>query len=200
MKIINDLTHITNEERNLAGDLAQPEQQTVSRILVTDAEVSGTTSGVAGNIPAAVVATSTVAEFARATRAPCHLCAHFDNKAFLELFKRADDPLAPIHLRETMNSVRAALLQTSNAEVGDLSRGQDGDLDVEHAIRSLGFCRALGEKLSDYVVVHPLTTCPDEVITATEPDGLYKPRDNAHEREGVRAYDSIMRRAQGKTT
>lgn len=190
--------HITNSPTKDDGQRAEPEEQTVSRILTTDAETNMTNGQRAGNMQAAVVVSSPVAQFARAMRANCVNCANFDNAAFLSFFQKADHPLAPRHLRESMNSIRAGLLQTQNASVGAMHSGQDGDMDVEHAIRVLGFCHALGEVMKEETIVHPLSSCPEDSITPTTPDGYFKPRDRASEKAGERAYDNIMLRASSK--
>lgn len=199
MKIKDDLLHISAVPVKDDGTSAEPEEQTVSRILTTEADASMTSGTAVGSIPMQVVAQSTVAEFAATARSRCITCKHFDNPAFVELFRKADHPAAPIQMREAMNSIRAALLQTSNAEIQGAHSGMDGDMDVEHAIRAMGFCRALGELANDYVAVHPLSSCPDEVIGPNSPVGYYQPKDNASERAADAAFDHIMRRAQGKT-
>jgi hypothetical protein len=199
MKINADLLHISALPLKDDGTPAEPEEQTATRIIKTAAETEMNTGQAVGEIPTQILAQSSVDVFARAVRAQCVTCKHFDNPGFLALFRQADHPLAPMQMRESMNSLRAALLQTANADLQSSHQGMDGDMDVEHAIRALGFCRALTEQANDYVVVHPLSTCPDEIITPTSPDGFYQPKDNAAERAGNEAFDAIMRRAQGKT-
>jgi DNA-binding transcriptional LysR family regulator len=198
MKIKDDLLHITSFPAKDDGTTAEPEEQTVSRILTSEADASMQSGQAVGSIPMQVVAQSTVAEFAATVRSQCVTCKHFDNPGFLALFRKADHPAAPLQMREAMNSLRAALLQTSNADIQGAHSGMDGDMDVEHAIRSMGFCRALTEMANDYVTVHPLSSCPDEVVSPTSPVGLYQPKDNTAERAADEAFDAIMRRAQGK--
>lgn len=198
MKISSDLLHVTaNPTLDDGKTAAEPEQQTVSRILNTVAEVeSGAPAGT--TLPAQIVAQSTVAQFAHALRQPCGNCKYFDNVAFNHFLAQADHPAAPIHMRETINSMRAALLQTQNVQVNAMHTGGDGDMDVEHGLRVLGFCRALGEHAGEPIVVHPVSSCPPEVINESQPDGFFSPKDNSAETAGDRAYDAIMRRAQGK--
>lgn len=199
MKIKDDLLHITSFPVKDDGTTAEPEEQTVSRVMTSTADAEMSTGDAVGAIPMQVVAQSTVAEFAASVRSQCITCKHFDNPGFLALFRQADHPAAPIQMREAMNSLRAALLQTSNAEIQGAHPGVDGDMDVEHAIRSMGFCRALTELANDYVTVHPLSSCPDEVVTPNSPVGYFQPKDNAAEKAADIAFDAIMRRAQGKT-
>ena len=182
------------------GSVAEPEEQTVQRVITTDGEATSTDGKMGGVMRTAIVVESQVSDFADAMRSPCAGCKNFDNKGFLALFTKADHPGAPLHMRESMNSLRAVLLQTYNASVQSMHTGQDGDMDVEHAIRVMGFCRALGEMEKDYVVVHPLSSCPDSVVTPERPKGFFQPKDNEHERIGDKAYDAIMRQAQGKTS
>lgn len=200
MKIKNDLLHITNQPTKDDGSAAEPEEQTVSRILMTDLDAAGSGGNALGSMKGSIVVASQVSEFANALRHPCANCKHFDNRAFEAFVEKADHPASPIHVRETINAMRAALLQTMNASVHAMHTGQDGDMDVEHALRALGFCRALGEAMNDHVVVHPLSSCPPEAISPDRPQGWFVARDRASEKAGDAAYDSIMARASGKTT
>jgi hypothetical protein len=197
MKIKQEFFHVTSEPKTDAGTPAEPEDQTVARILTTDADVNAGNLK-AGPIAASVVLKVPVTQFTRAMRYNCMLCKHFDNKAFVTIFERADHPAAPIQLRTDMNKIRGALLTTENASLEEMHGGGDGDMDVEQAIRSLGLCHALEAAAEDYVIVHPLSMCPDEVITPSQPNGLFQPKDVESERIGEKVYDDIMRRAQGK--
>lgn len=198
MKIKQDLLRVTAGGVKADGTVGEPEEQTVQRVMLTDGEATTTDGKISGSMNTAVVVESQVSEFVRAVRSPCAGCKHFDNKSFLAFFEKADHPAAPIHVRESMNELRGILLQTYNAQVQSMHAGQDGDMDVEHAIRAMGYCRALTEIEKDYVVVHPLSTCPDGVVTPERPTGFFQPRDNEAERIGNKAYDAIMNRAAGK--
>lgn len=200
MKIKEDLLHITNAPETDDGNKAEPEQQTATRILVSESETT-TSQGepLPGGVPVQILVQSQAGVLANALRAQCGGCKHFDNAAFLTFARKADSPAAPLHLREGMNEVRGALLQTMNASVNAMHAGQDGDMDVEHALASLGFCHALTEiNGGDDVIVHPLSCCPPEVKSDAQPLGLFSPRDRTSELAGQRAYDNIMNKAAGK--
>ena len=198
MRIKQDLLHITNAPTKDDGERAEPEEQTVSRVLVTEFEAAGTNGKTSGVMQGSIVAASQVSDFSRALRYGCATCKHFDMEGFASFLNRADHPAAPMHVRETVNSMRAALLQTMNASVNAMHAGQDGDMDVEHALRALGFCRALSESVNEPVIVHPLSSCPPESITETRPQGYYVAKDSTSEKVANSAYDSIMARAAGK--
>lgn len=198
MKIKQDLLHITNQPVLDDGNKAEPEQQTASRVIITDADASASTGQALGQMNAQVVVSSTAGELARAMRGMCANCKFFDNPAFVSFLAKADHPGAPMHVRAGVNELRAALLQTYNAQLQSMHTGADGDMDVEHALKQLGFCRALTEMAKDDVVVHPLSSCPEETITESNPSGFFQARDRSSERAGDRAYDNVLKRAAGK--
>lgn len=198
MKIKQDLLHITNTPTLDDGTPAEPEQQTASRVLLTDADAATTTGKAVGAMNAQVIIESSAGEMARALRGMCSNCKHYDNAAFQRFLSQADHPASPMHVREGVNELRAALLQTYNAQLQTMHAGADGDMDVEHALKQLGFCRALGEIHKDDIIVHPLSSCPPETITDSTPSGLYQSKDRASERAGDKAYDNILKRAAGK--
>lgn len=193
MKIKQDLMHITSQPVHDDGTKVEAEEQTVSRIITTDVDAD-----VGGSIAGSIVVSKNVAEFAQQARTTCHLCRHFDNEGFIAFLRKADSPAAPLHVREGVNVMRANLLQTQNANLGAMHAGMDGDMDVEHALGALGFCRALYEVSGDDVVVHPLSSCPPEVIDASRPVGLFSPKDRDSEQIGNAAYDALMHKAAGK--
>lgn len=194
--------HITTRQYTDDGTPAEAEEQTVSHVIRMDSDVTGhmTPGTVEGQLPTAVVVQSQVADIIQKVKNPCMLCRNFDNEGFIEMFKRADHPAAPLELRSMMNEIRMQLLRTGNVEINARSSGQDGDLDVEHAIRQMGICRALSEMMSDLVFVHPVGGCPQTVITASDPDGLFVPKSNEAERIGYAAYDKLLNAARGKVT
>jgi len=193
VKIKQDVMHITSQPVHEDGTKVEAEEQTVSRILTTDVETN-----VGGGIAGSIVVSKNVAEFAQLARSTCGLCRHFDNESFVSFLRKADSPAAPMHVREGVNSMRANLLQTQNASLNAMHSGMDGDMDVEHAIGTLGFCRALRDIAGDDVVVHPLSSCPPETIDASRPAGLFSPKDRDSERIGDAAYDALMNKAAGK--
>lgn len=194
MKIKEEFFHVTNAPTTDAGDKAEPEQQTVSRILTTDSEVEG-----GGSVATQIITSSQALEFANAVRYHCGNCRFFDNRGWRAFVAKADSPLSPMTVREDVNKIRGALLMTMNASVGSMHAGADGDMDVEHALQALGFCGPLGEiEKGDPVIVHPLASCPPELVSPANPAGLFKPRDNDSDAAGEAAYDLVMQRAAGR--
>jgi hypothetical protein len=196
MKIKDDLLQVTSGVDHADGTKGEPEEQIVRRVLLTDADAT-LAGNTVGEIAASVVVDSTVKDFVTAIVQNCASCKHFDHKAWKSYLARAIDPTAPMHLREGLNELRAGLMMTMNASVHAEHEDEDG-MNVEEALASMGFCHVLKEIVKDDVVVHPLSTCPAESRTATNPDGYFEPRDRSAEMAGERVYDSMMRRAQGK--
>jgi hypothetical protein len=128
----------------------------------------------------------------------CGSCKHFDNEEFVTTINAADNPLATMEQRKAVNDIRAGLLQTQNAKLGEMHSGQDGDMDVEQALRACGFCRALTEHYKEPIGVHPLSRCPGEVRSDTRPVGFYQPKDRSAQRLGAKNYDAVMNQAAGK--
>lgn len=198
MKIKADLLRIKTGPYNHNGQRVEPEQQGVQRVLVTefDAKMQGQQKTV-GKIKGEIVYNTSVGEMANAMRNPCFGCRHFDPAAWRKLFVYWNDPTAPVDLRRNLNGIRAALLQTQNAEITDKSTGQDGDMDVEHALSLLGICHPLTEIHKEPVMVYPTGTCPGEVCTPTQPNGFYEPTSVEAERQGSQMFDHVMKLAQG---
>ncbi len=131
-------------------------------------------------------------------RNPCFQCVHFDRKAWAKLYAYWNDSTSPIEERRNLNGVRAALLETQNADIVDKSSGMDGDMDVEHALSLLGICHPLTEIEKEPVIVYPTGGCPAEVCGPTQPNGFYEPKTPEAERLGSQTFDNVMRLAQGK--
>jgi hypothetical protein len=94
--------------------------------------------------------------------------------------------------------MRAHLIATGNADVYEATPEDDGSLDVEAALASLGTCHALTEHENELVFVHPLAGCPAEVRTLTAPFGFFEDREKTDKR-GVSLYDTILQKANGGT-
>lgn len=199
MKIRADLLKISSNGMTADGVKAEPEQQQVQRVIQTDTPVNLTgTEKTAGNIPAEIVTFSTAGEMAQTVSRQCGNCRHFDGEEFVRTIRLADSPAAPMEQRAAVNNIRAGLLQTQNARLGEMHSGQDGDMDVEQALNACGFCTALTEHYSEPVGVHPLSSCPSEVKTPAAPNGFYKPKNRSAMRQGAKNYDAVMNQAAGK--
>lgn len=200
MKIKADLLRVKVRQFNDINEKVEPEQQTVQRVLQTDAEVSLNTARnkTVGLINSEIVYETTAGEMARAMRHPCFSCKNFNKRAWRELFVSMAADTAPMEKRQELNNIRAALLTTKNAKLQDRHVSQEGDMDVEHAISQLGICMPLTEIHGEPVVVHPTGGCPPEVCGATNPDGFYKSKDLDADKMGSKTFDNVMRLAQGQ--
>lgn len=199
MKIKADLLRIRTTPFDDKGDKVEPEAQPMQRVIQTDANVGMQGGGQVGSIPTEIQYETTVGEYAQGARHQCFTCKHFSRDAWKKLFSMWNDPTASIDKRKALNGIRAALLQTNNATLADRSTNpMDGDFDVEHAVALLGVCKPLTELRKDVVIVYPMSSCPPEVCSKTNPDGLYESRNKELDRVGSQEFDRIMRVAQGR--
>jgi hypothetical protein len=202
MKIKSDYFRIAATATDLTGQKLEPEDQPVQRVLETSFQASGTNGQVFGQVGGEIAAQSTAGVVASRLRAMCAGCKHFDNRDWIKLVRRSDDPLAPRDQRELVNSMRASLLMTFNATLDaaltDTSPAEDGGVDVEHVLMSMGMCHALTSHYGDQVGVHPLSSCPEEVCGPNQPAGFFQHRTNESERASDKGYDIVMQRAAGK--
>lgn len=209
MKIKGDLLRISSGARTAKGDKLEAEEQVVRREVVTETEVrlgTGAAGKLVGAIPYKVVTEHSAIEFAKSASSRCGNCRHFRNDLFIKDLRKADSPGSPIARRRAVNQIRAALLQTQNATVADLTPGQDGDFDVESALQTLGYCTALYEFHKNLgmvdedamTLVHPVSACPSDVRGPGHEDGFYEPANKLAEQAASSTYDAVMRQAQGK--
>ncbi len=113
------------------GVLAEPEQQQVQRVIDTQVPVSPLGGAAVGSVPGQVVTESVSAgEMAQTVSHQCGTCKFFDNEEFNRVIKEADSPLAAMEQRRAVNAIRAGLLQSQNAKLGEMHSGLDGDMDV----------------------------------------------------------------------
>lgn len=202
LRIKSDLLKVRNLPHDDAGQKIDPEQQPARRVMTVEGgapvDMSMDRGRQIGSIPAEIIAETTAGEVANTLRSRCFQCANFDTEAWKKLrliWGNSSDP----ETFKKLNGVRMALLATTNPEIARRSEGQDGDFDVEHAIAQLGICRPLSEINKDgVVIVSPISTCPDNVCSPTNPRGLFEPKDKAHEKIGSAAYDQILNMAAGK--
>lgn len=209
MKIRGDLLKISSGALNLKGEKLEPEEQLVRREVTIEAPVKhgfGAVGTDVGNIPATIVTDQTAGEQAAAMRALCGNCKHFRNDLWLRDLAKADAPGAPIEKRRMVNKIRAAIIQTQNVKVTDMAAGADGDIDVEHALRQTGYCMALYAYFKNagkadqeaMTLVHPLSSCPQDVRSVGSPYGFFQASREGKE-AGDRNHDAIMQRAAGKS-
>lgn len=213
MKIKTELLSIQRYPTMPDGTPVEPEQQPAARIIETEAQAKMRDGGpVIGALPARFIMETTAGEAAQKARSMCRSCKHFKRKAWIDYVKAADHPMSNMDHRRVINEVRFAIEAQQSDEVRamhTITNPQTGeaDFDTEHALRSMGFCAALGEIAKDEIVVHPLGSCPTEqkvgdkmvpIATPERPTGLYEPKSLEAEREATKEYDRIMATAAGK--
>lgn len=196
MKIKADLLRIHNKSLKSDGSIPEPEETPVDRVLVTESQARGTDGRNLGVLPAEVVLQSTAGEVAEQMRRMCVNCKHYD-QAQWERTRNAWES-GDLEHRSRVNAVRAALLETQNAQLHLMHAGVDGDTDVEHALSFLGVCHPLTELERDVIIVHPLSSCPASVCSSSNPNGLFSPKDPVAEKRGSVEFDRIMKIAQGQ--
>lgn len=200
MKIRRELMHVTTERRHIDGELYEPEEQTVTRVLDVNAP-TGLSSGQAApsNLATQVVVEAPAHEVAEAMSHPCRNCRFFDRARFQLWLSKADHPMAPMPLRTAVNEIRAALLMSNNSTLIDSEiKDANQDTDVEATMKLLAVCGALTEHYRNTTTVHPLSTCPREVKTKDRPHGFFVSRHGGATLEGKAIYDDIMKTAAGK--
>jgi hypothetical protein len=210
MKIRGDMLKISSGALNIKGEKLEPEEQLARREVTAEAVVKlgvGPGNGrQVGVIPTKIVTDQLAIEQAQSLLTLCGNCVHFRNQEWVAHLSKADAPGAPIERKRAVNLIRAALMQTQSPAIADMSAGQDNDVDIEHALRLLGYCRALylhlrnlGKNDAEAItLVHPASTCPADVKTPSQPEGFFAFATPEAKKAANAAYDSVMRQAQGK--
>lgn len=209
MRIKKDLLKISSGALNVKGERLEPEEQVVRRevtVAIDAKHGQGKIGKHVGTIQGSIVTDTTALETATAMRHLCGNCKFFRNDLWMRDLKKNDSPESPIEKRRAVNQIRAALLQTQNMKMTEFSSSQDGDFEVEHAMRSLGYCQALFEfqkaqgknNEEATTLVHPASSCPQDVKSEANPHGFFTPASKEAQRQSDANFDSIMQRAQGK--
>lgn len=147
---------------------------------------------------------TTAGELAVGMRFKCASCIHFNPKRWQKL-KHECEWSSDVTERKWLNEVRSSIEQVLPA--GEREKHVDeqtGELDIEHALMSLGLCDALTEEWSRLmnekwpVLVHQLSGCPDVDPLGQPQAPPFRSRDTAADRAAAKAYDGILGMAQGK--
>ena len=205
MEIIGDSLKISTADRDDSGKQIDAEERTIVHELITPVDVTlsnnqsveqYTHGEASGSKTSTIEASAPAIEFALGFRGRCRLCKHFDHAQFLR-WKHDVETSGNLPRRRVLNDLRGQILGKGYAQIIDSHQGQDGDLDVEHALNEFGICPAMSEALSDLVFVWPDAGCPTTDPTGAPFKALFVPRDAEAAREGTRAYDAILKAAQG---
>lgn len=164
-----------------------------------------------GSIPSVIEYKTQAGEMANAMRTSCHVCKHFDVKAWREFVAAATGPASRAEDRQTIEKLKERLLADN---IGVF--GLDGAFDLEATLMSFGICRVLSDWVEGIVGRNPMhwpvvpdqhATCPTyvavpgarmEVVTVAQPLGLFKPRDLDAKKIGAKRYDDVLHAAEGK--
>ena len=214
MEVKDEVIKISSSPVDDQGEHLEPEERPAARTQMTDIPVAlgtgpaGTDTPIQGAVSGAISTQTTAGILASLFRNQCATCRYFDNRgmrAYIKILRSS------VSGRLELNQIYSELIASRNAEFHDLHTGQDGDFDGDHALMSLGICRALSDISNgihhdnDPVIVTPIGTCPTNfddgkvlIRTPSNPDGCYRPRDEDAEKFGSRSFDSIMQTAQGK--
>jgi hypothetical protein len=215
---------ISTGQRDENGKQIDPEEKRVERILETSFPVGLQAPAEEGKAPVSIAQTveqftggkasrfampqtvnivGDAIEFASGMKHRCSLCLNFDNEAFLKWKQKAEwDP----EKRKDLMQILGQIMERE-PEIGDQHVGQDGDFDEQHALNCCGICRELTSIFGDECIMWPDSGCPDyRQNDLVEPQfrvdfgHLFKPRDRDAITTGNRAYDTILKAAQGTPT
>lgn len=130
-------------------------------------------------------------ELAASVLTRCGNCCHFDGQGWSGFIRRAEAS-GDKRLWQALNEVRGELMSALGTNL-KLSEQHDldhsGDPDLEHALKSLGLCRALTEHFKEDIIVLPINPCSQIEF--------FKPRKELEaKRAASSGYDWVMRRAQ----
>jgi hypothetical protein len=158
------------------GAKPEPEERPVDRILTTEMDVGVTTleAGLPGRKPikrtlqGELAVRGTVAEYTQeATMKKCMYCKHFNRSRWLRTLTRMkNDPGGA--LGDQLNGIRGGLLMTQNASLATKHEDEDGSLDVEQTLVSLGICDAYSAPVNPskpgdedpWLLLHGMSSCP----------------------------------------
>lgn len=186
MKIDNQLLRIQALPYDEKGEKLEPEAMPAERILLSESPMLGNIDRMEhGNLPVKVTVQGTAGQFANNLRSMCAQCKHFDN---LNWLKRKQQ------LENSGEGVR--LLNNMHWEL--MNQGLDNDHDREQALGMMGYCKAISEMQKDDVLVHLTGGCPPEYCTPSQPNGFFDDVNFDSKRIADKAYDSVMKQAEGK--
>lgn len=209
MKVKSDVLKIQTDVRDAAGNKVEPEERPVARVIsgVAPVEMSRTGKPVGGLKTEVILDAGSVSDFACGIRRLCKDCKYFNQKDWKDAVERIERS-SDLVKRQEINCVRAALLMTKNAQLSASFEDQEGDLDVESALMAIGVCDALTDLADELYIVFPQGCCPDSIVkpdgteipivTSQRPDGCFQPVNRTVKKEQNKAYDLLMRAAQGK--
>lgn len=165
----------------------EPEEQPTVREVEVAVDVRGSANGqTLGRMGSQVEIAKTAGQLASELRHLCTNCKHFDTAKAMEVFAASEKTEEG---QQELRNLKANLLQLSGSNL--TAQGSYGSLDD---FRGLGYCHAWSSAGRD-MIVHPLGNCPTETPGWED---RWAPIDRAAEKRGDKAYDGILKRAEGK--
>lgn len=192
MKIVGEQITVHSGERDEKGTRLEPEDQTAVETVLAPIEIAIGNHAVhgrqvVGEKIARIGRETSAIELAMAQSTRCELCQHFRNQDWLALKKRLDMP-NNVEGLAILNKLRAELLASTDTTTFEY---RQIDHDVEHALGELGVCAAWTEEKREPCITVPYGGCPADRV-------LFTPKDAQTERTSTKAYDTILRAAQGR--
>lgn len=187
MKIEGEKIEIAHVPYDDKGDKLEPEQQPARRLLYSPVDTKfdgGTDTG--HQMSTFISVEMTAEELAQGIAKPCRACRHFNKKAALEWYNRAQQTPAGIEI-----------LRQFAAEHPNLD-----ELGPERAFGIMGVCNPMSELARETMLVHPDSTCPETVRDwdgqACKFGSHFVPDDRTEEKNSSTVKDQIMRKAEGR--
>ncbi len=197
------------------------EAQVVRRTVIARAPAGfggagGPTNPNGSTLPALMEYTNNVGETADALKSSCQQCRHWDNKAWRKYVEASTGPASTARSRLTIDTLR---LKIKTEERGYVDA--QGQLDIEATLMSFGICHPLSDWTKGAmkaenpmhwpVAPMPESRCPSniqvpgqggparlQIVTPSQPMGLFKPRDLDARKSGDAKRDALLFAVQGK--
>lgn len=183
------------EPEEQAAEVVQPIDAVVTLghgAMRSDVPIPRELQDLAANQQGHIVHTATAGELAASVRERCKNCVHFNQAGWGRLLREAEASGDKQRLSE-LNNIRAAIAENMQVSLdGQHDLDKSGDIDLEHALKALGFCGALTEHLKETIIVSPIGACPDGF-------NFFKPKKGREAQKAASSgYDWILNRAAGK--
>jgi hypothetical protein len=186
------------------GHALEPElAPAVRSIQVTTPLQLSTGQVIRADMPGSFDYETTAGELALNMRFRCGACVHFNVKRWRD-FRRECEWSGDAEKRQWVNEFRFAIEQAMPAGEREKHLDASGELDIEHAMDSMGLCDALTEEWSRLandawpVVMCALAGCPDTDPWGRKQAAPFRARDRAADRAAAAAYDALLGMARGK--
>lgn len=202
-------TVVYHGEESFDGDPIEPEEQRAEVVQPIQPLITLGNKHMAEDVPLAtqpgfvreaaaraqahIAHQTSAGELASSVLQRCQCCVHFDPVGWGSLLRRAEAS-GDKRLFQGLNEVRAQIAEALQIDPTAAARhdlDQSGDVDLEHALKSLGLCKALSEHFKDDILVMPINAC-------AQPEFFKPKRELEARRAAASGYDNILFRAAGR--